>query len=68
MIGKKEGMVIMSNLILSIEKLFKDNKAKCPKCKSGYLKPMYPEHKKPYDFKCSYCGYYIHFEPSVVVE
>lgn len=62
------GMAIMSNLTLSLEKLFEDNTAKCPKCKSGYLKPVYPEYKKAYDFKCNCCGCRIHFEPSAIVE
>ena len=40
------GMAIMSNLTLSLEKLFEDNTAKCPKCKSGYLNQYILNKKK----------------------
>ena len=58
----------MSNSISIDDRLLRDKTAKCPKCKKGYMKPEFPNHKKIYDYICEKCGYQIHFEPAVIVE
>lgn len=61
-------MEIMDSSILFENELLNKKKAKCPKCESGEVKPVFPGHKQIWDYACDKCGYKIHFEPMVIVE
>ena len=61
-------MEIMDNSILLGEELLKNKKAKCPKCKDGIIRPVFPHHTNPTYFACDKCDEKVLFEKNAVVE
>ena len=62
-----EEQEIMYNSISFEEQLMKENKALCPKCKKGMVKPTFPKNKEIWDYKCDNCDYKFHFEKGEIV-
>ena len=58
----------MNSLILFEKELRIKNKAKCPKCDDGMVKPKYPDQEEIWDYACDKCAFTVHYDKNVIVE